>query len=415
MLILHTSDWHIGRSFHGTGLLDAQREVLGAMAQTVRERGVDLVLVSGDVYDRALPSADAVQVLDEGLAELLAAGARIVLTSGNHDSAVRLGFGGALMAASGVHLRTRAESVGDPVVLEDPDGGAVAVYGIPYLEPRHQGQAWGVELNHAAVLQEAMDRVRADLAERSGEHPEGLTGIVMAHLFAAGGEGSPSERDIGAGVTAPGSLDGAGVEKSAAELGAVQAQVGTLGQVPVSVFEGVQYAALGHLHGRQRLAGKVRYSGSPLPYSFSEHRHRKGGLLIHTAHGEVSQVEEVDWQVGRRLAVLRGELQTLLNDPDLAWAEDAWCQITVTDAERPPQAFHRLQQRFPGLLQYVYEPPAGVRRGTGGYAERINRAAGDDLALCTGFVEHVRSRGASEGERELLAQALAFARTEESA
>ena len=92
MLILHTSDWHIGRSFHGTGMLDAQREVLSQMARTVRDRGVDLVLVSGDVYDRALPAADAVQVLDEALAELLRAGAQVVMTSGNHDSAVRLGL-----------------------------------------------------------------------------------------------------------------------------------------------------------------------------------------------------------------------------------------------------------------------------------------------------------------------------------
>ena len=143
MLILHTSDWHIGRSFHGTGMLDAQREVLSQMARTVRDRGVDLVLVSGDVYDRALPAADAVQMLDEALAELLRAGAQVVMTSGNHDSAVRLGFGGALMAAAGVHVRTRAEAVTDPVVLPDPDGGTVAVYGIPYLEPRHQGQQWG--------------------------------------------------------------------------------------------------------------------------------------------------------------------------------------------------------------------------------------------------------------------------------
>ena len=106
MLLLHTSDWHIGRSFHGTGLLESQRAVLDQLVATVRERGVDAVLLAGDVYDRALPPADAVRLLDETLAAIRAAGAQVVMTSGNHDSAVRLGFGGALMAGSGVHLRT---------------------------------------------------------------------------------------------------------------------------------------------------------------------------------------------------------------------------------------------------------------------------------------------------------------------
>lgn len=405
MLILHTSDWHIGRSFHGTGMLDAQREVLAQMAQTVQDQGVDLVLVSGDVYDRALPSADAVQVLDEALAGLLRAGAQVVLTSGNHDSAVRLGFGGALMAAAGVHVRTRAEQITEPIVLPDPDGGSVAVYGVPYLEPRHQGQAWGVEPHHAAVMQEALDRIRADAATRRDEHPGGLCTVVMAHLFAAGGAGSESERDIGA--EAP--------EQTGSPDDGHSPQVGGLGQVPLRVFDGIDYTALGHLHGRQRLSPTVRYSGSPLPYSFSEHTHLKGGLLISTGGGAVRKIEEVEWQAGRALAVLRGELETLLSDPELAWAEDAWCQITVTDEVRPPQAYPRLKDRFPGLLNFILAPAGGPRRTTGTYAERIQKAQGDDLALCTGFVEHVRGRPASPGETELLREALDDARTEVTA
>ena len=405
MLILHTSDWHIGRSFHGTGMLDAQREVLAQMAQTVQDRGVDLVLVSGDVYDRALPSADAVQVLDEALAGLLRAGAQVVLTSGNHDSAVRLGFGGALMAASGVHVRTRAEQITDPLVLPDPAGGAVAVYGVPYLEPRHQGQQWEVAPHHTAVMQEALDRIRANAAARTSAHPEGLCTVVMAHLFAAGGESAESERDIGA--EEPG-------ERGSPDDGHPP-QVGGLGQVPLRIFDGVDYTALGHLHGRQRLSDTVRYSGSPLPYSFSEHRHRKGGLLISTRDGDVTAVEEVDWSAGRPLAVLRGEVEALLADPTLSWAEDAWCQITVTDDIRPPQAYARLKDRFPGLLNFILAPASGPRRTAGTYAERIRRAEGNDLALCTGFVEHVRGRAASAGETELLREALAAARQEQSA
>lgn len=432
MLILHTSDWHLGRSFHGTGMLQAQREVLDQLVATVRDRGVDLVLVSGDVYDRALPAADAVELLDEALAGLRRAGARVVLTSGNHDSAIRLGFGGQLLDAAGVHLRTHRDRITDPVVLPDPDGGRVAVYGIPYLEPRQSGQEWGVEGHHGAVTAEAVRRIREDAAERFGpgggrtweEHDGGTTVIVMAHLFAAGGAGSDSERDIGASAptapsdgaasegTAADAVPGAGVPGRAdgAEVPEGPAVVGTLGQVPVSVFEGIDYTALGHLHGRQAMAPTVRYSGSPLPYSFSEANHTKGALLVSTSGGEVTGVETVDWSAGRKLAVLRGRIDELLADPGLDWAEDRWCQITVTDPVRPPQAYQRLKERFDGLLNFILEPEHAAGRDRSTYAARL-AAARTDLEVCTGFVEHVRQRPASEAEAGLLRLALEETRT----
>ncbi|XKH54573.1 exonuclease SbcCD subunit D [Citricoccus nitrophenolicus] len=433
MLILHTSDWHLGRSFHGTGLLQAQREVLDQMAATVRERGVDLVVVSGDVYDRALPAADAVEVLDRALAELVSAGAAVVLTSGNHDSAIRLGFGGHLMGASGVHFRTRMDQVTAPVVLEDPDGGLVAVYGVPYLEPRHAGQVWEVDPNHTAVTAEAVRRIREDAEARFGGQDQEAAVIAMAHLFAAGGAGSDSERDIGADA-----LQGQAPENQAPENQETENQetenqapedqetenqegradcpseellVGTLGQVPVSVFEGIDYVALGHLHGRQRMAETVRYSGSPLPYSFSEANHTKGGLLVRTAGGTVTGVETVDWSAGRKLAVLRGRIEDLMDNPDHAWAEDRWCQITVTDPLRPPQAYRRLKERFDGLLNFVLDPEVGAAAVKSTYAARL-AAATTDLEVCTGFVEHVRQRPASASETALLTTALAESRTE---
>jgi exonuclease SbcD len=413
MLILHTSDWHLGRSFHGTGMLESQREVLAQLVATVADRGVDLVLVAGDVYDRALPAADAVELLDQTLAELSRTGARVILTSGNHDSAIRLGFGGHLLDAAGVHLRTRTDRITDPVVLEDPEGGRVAVYGIPYLEPRQAGQDWGVASDHATVTAEAVRRVREDAAERFGTagrggHDAGTAVIVMAHLFAAGGAGSDSERDIGASAPGPGTAaTGGGGAGDAQDPTAV---VGTLGQVPVTVFDGLDYVALGHLHGRQAMAPTVRYSGSPLPYSFSEANHTKGGLLVTTAGGEVTGVETVDWSAGRKLAVLRGRIEDLLENPAHAWAEDRWCQVTVTDPVRPPQAYQRLRERFDGLLNFILEPEGSADRQPSTYAARL-AAARTDLDVCTGFVEHVRQRPVSEEEAGLLRLALEETRT----
>ncbi len=136
MRLLHTSDWHLGRSFHRVSLLDAQRAFLDHLVATVEERAVDAVLVSGDVYDRAVPSLAAVEMFDRTLSRLADLGVPTVMISGNHDSARRLGVGAKLLGRAGVHLRTDPRECGTPVLLEPADGGGpVAVYGVPYLEP----------------------------------------------------------------------------------------------------------------------------------------------------------------------------------------------------------------------------------------------------------------------------------------
>src|SRR3954468_19130503 len=133
MRILHTSDWHLGRSFHRVGMLGAQAAFVDHLLEVVERERVDLVVVAGDVPDRALPPVDAVELADETFARLAASRATVVVSSGNHDSPARLGFNARLADAAGVHLRTRWQDVGTPVLLEDAYG-PVAVYGVPYLE-----------------------------------------------------------------------------------------------------------------------------------------------------------------------------------------------------------------------------------------------------------------------------------------
>ena len=323
--ILHTSDWHLGRSFHREGLLGQQAAYVDHLLDVVARERVDLVAVAGDVYDRALPHVDAVELADETFARLAASRARVVVTSGNHYSARRLGFGSRLIDAAGVFIRTDATSVGSAVELADAHG-PVAVYGLPYLDPDALREPWALRArSHEAALTEAMRRVRADL----GRRPPGTRSVVLAHAFVAGAQPSESERDI---------------------------SVGGVSLVPTSVFDGVDYAALGHLHGRHTLGPSVRYSGSPLAYSFSEAAHRKGAWLIDLgADGSVS-AEFVDAPVPRRLAVLRGGLEDLLADPRLAPHEDAWVQATLTDDLRPAQAMMRLRRRFPHALVVAFEP-----------------------------------------------------------
>ncbi len=194
MRLLHTSDWHLGRSFHREGLLGHQAAYVDHLLEVVEAEQVDLVVVAGDVYDRALPPVDAVELADEALARLAASRARVVVSSGNHDSARRLGFSSRLIDAAGVHLRTLPTDVGRAVVVPDAHGDVV-VHALPYLDPDAVREPWGLSVrSHEAALGAAMGRVRADLATRPGARS-----VVLAHAFVAGGQPSESERDIAVG------------------------------------------------------------------------------------------------------------------------------------------------------------------------------------------------------------------------
>ncbi|MDO9454814.1 exonuclease SbcCD subunit D [Nocardioides sp.] len=330
MRILHTSDWHLGRSFHREGMLGHQADWVDHLLEVVESEQVDLVVVAGDVYDRALPPVDAVRLADEALVRLARSRASVVLTSGNHDSAQRLGFSSRLIDAAGVHLRTDVSAVGTPVVLRD-DHGPVAVHGIPYLDPHAVAEPWSLaERSHEAALTEAMTRVRRDLAARSGTRS-----VVLAHAFVAGAQPSDSERDI---------------------------TVGGVARVPTSVFDGVDYVALGHLHGPHVLADHVRYSGSPLAYSFSEADQRKGSWLVDLDAAGRVHASWIEAPVPRRLARLRGTIDELLERPEHAWAEDCWVEATLTDVGRPLQAMDRLRRRFPHTMVLSF---AGARPALG--------------------------------------------------
>ncbi|GAA2165623.1 exonuclease SbcCD subunit D [Actinomadura napierensis] len=374
MRILHTSDWHLGRSFHREDLLTAQAAFADDLVATVREQRVECVLVSGDVYDRALPGVDAVKLCDETLARL-AALTRVVLIAGNHDSARRLGFGSALMDASGVHVRTDFARVGEPVVIGD-----AAIYGIPYLEPELVRHPWELdERSHAAALTEAMRRVRADAAERPG-----LRSVVLAHAFVTGGESSESERDISVGGSA---------------------------QVSASVFDGVDYAALGHLHGRWAITDRVRYSGSPLAYSFSEERHVKGSWLVDLREDGVA-AEFVEAPVPRRVARVRGRIDDLLTGSRFEKYEDRWLQITLTDERRPSSAMERLRRRFPHTLVLGFDPEGGGTDNARTWTERVRERS--ELDIAGDFVAEVTDGPATGAERALLHEAFEHCRRKEA-
>lgn len=381
MRLLHTSDWHLGRSFHREDMLGAQARFIDFLLDTVTAEQVDTVVVSGDVYDRALPSVDAVALCNDALRRLAASRARVVLISGNHDSARRLGFGADLIDSAGIHLRTDARRCAEPVLLDDAVGH-VAVYGIPYLEPAAvRADLACDERSHQAVLGAAMSAIRTDLARRSSTRS-----VVLAHAFVTGGEASDSERDI---------------------------SVGGASSVPAAVFDGVDYAALGHLHGAQALGERVRYSGSPLPYSFSEERHRKAVLLVDLGSrpGTPLGVEHLPTPVSRPLRRLTGRLADLLTEPRHDELTGHYLHVTLTDPVRPREPMEQLRARFPHVLVLAFAPDGDAAGQPGSYTARLRGRS--DLEIAGDFVTHVRS-APDAAETELLAGAFEAVRCAEA-
>ncbi|MBA3745103.1 exonuclease SbcCD subunit D [Sporichthya sp.] len=389
MRLLHTSDWHLGRSLHRADLAPAQGAFLDHLVETVRAERIDAVLVAGDVYDRALPPVEAVDLLNDALFRLREAGARVIVTSGNHDSAKRLGVHDRLVDAAGVHLRTRVGDVGTPVLLADRHG-PVAVYAVPYLEPAavgaddlpdsgHSCDDEAPTRGHAHVLGRAMGAVRADLRARGGRS------VAMAHGWVTGGAPCESERDI---------------------------TVGGINAVPGSLFDGVDYVALGHLHGPQTLSDRLRYSGSPLAYSFSEAGHTKGSWLVELDADGLARVEFVPAPSARKLSSIKGTLEVLLADPALEAQTVDYVSATLIDPVRPAAAMDRLRGRFPHVLTLIWEPIGGVSDDRG-YAERVRGRS--DLDVAADFVAHVRGSAAEPAEAALLEQAFEAVRIAEDA
>lgn len=374
MRILHTSDWHIGRTFHGNSTMDALAEVLGALTEQVRENAVDVVIVAGDVFDSATPAGAAYTLLGDALVALHETGARVIVTSGNHDSAARLGFQARLLR-DGIHVLTDPLAIGTPVTLADADG-PVHFYGIPYLEPAIVRQHWsGVELRtQAQTLAHAMDLVRAGM----GEHPG--RSVAIAHCFAAGVDAT------------------LGLER--------EVRQGGLDVVPLSVFDGPDYVALGHIHGRQQISDRVRYSGAPLHYSFGEQSKPRGSWLVELDAAGLASVDWLDLPVPRRLVTLTGTLDEIMSDENVAAHAGDWVCAVYTDALAQTEPMRRLRDRYPHCAMVQHQPSETAERIERSYVERL-RGAVTDPERIEAFLEHVRSgHGPSAREGELIREVL---------
>ena len=319
MRMIHTADWHLGKSLKGMSLLEDQQYILGEFLKLVDDSAPEAVIIAGDIYDRAVPPTEAVELFDEILTKLLLEKKIPVLyISGNHDSAVRLHFGSRLLSSAGLFVRGELTEDPAPVILED-EAGPVYFSLIPYLEPAKAAAVFGrkerldFEAAHALVL----DRARAAI-------PKGKRSVAVAHAFLAGGVPSESERPL---------------------------SVGGSDSVSPGLFRDFCYTALGHLHGPQRAgAESIRYSGSPLKYSFDEASQKKGVTLVELDAGGSVRTEHLPLTPRRDVRIVEGQMAELRTDRERYPVSEDYVLARLRDTEPVLNAREKLEAVYPNLL-----------------------------------------------------------------
>ena len=316
MKFIHTSDWHIGRQFHNVSLLDDQRHVLDQIVLHIKNEAVDAVIIAGDIYDRSVPPAAAVSLLDDVLNTICTdLSVPVILIPGNHDGAERLRFGAKQLSQAGLHIIGDLDQITQPVLL-NKNNCPVSFYGIPYNDPESVRNHFGAEniSNHHAAHQYLIEKINTVKSDNT-------LNVLISHCFVDGAEASESERPLSIG----------GADAVSAEL-----------------FKSFDYVALGHLHNPQhKNAEHIRYSGSILKYSFSEQLQQKGVTLVEMDTTGLKSTTHLPLIPLRDMRILEGEFETLLSQGFTDPNNQDYLLIRLTDQ-------HAILDPM-GKLRHVYE------------------------------------------------------------
>ncbi len=364
MRFLHTADWHLGRILHGARLIEDQAHILDQIVAVARDARPDAVLIAGDVYDRAVPPPEAVELLDETLCRLVIdLDLPVIVIAGNHDSPQRTGFGARILGRQRLHV-AGAFGPPQPVVLEDRHG-RVTVWPLPYADPPMVRAAF--EDEGIATHDQAMTAAVGRMSDRGGR------AVLVAHAFVDGGAECESERPL---------------------------SVGGSGAVSGTQFAGFSYVALGHLHRPQTAGGAaVRYAGSPLKYSFSEVDHAKSLALVEIDAAGTATVETVPLSPRRDLRILEGTLAELTGG-GLRGPRDDYLLVRLADDGPVYDAMARLRQTYPNVLHIERLRLSAAAAGGGEGAARHRRLGPVDHFAA--FFRYVEGEDLSEAQRAVL-------------
>jgi exonuclease SbcD len=372
MRILHTSDWHIGRTLDGNDLHGEQQAVLEQIVEVANEKNPDVIVIAGDLFDLPSPSADSQQLCHKFLIQLGAI-APVLIIPGNHDSRNRFKAFEDVFEATNVHITSQIHEVVERAFTFEENGSKVRIYGVPFVAPNNVRGLEGfkdIKLTHEGVVTSVMEKVREDADANDARI------IAIAHLFITGGvqTKSKAERDI--------------------EYGGVH-------DIKASTFEGADLVLLGHLHRCHTPNDKIpvaHYSGSILRYSFSEANHDKSCSIIDydLSTGE-SVIEKVELVLPRGMARLSGSsVQDVLENPDFDEHIDDWVEVTLPWSERGTNPLVRLQKKFNKTASIQFHRPTASEGG----ATITEASEGESVSdQATTFFENVAGEGKATAER----------------
>ncbi len=319
MKLIHLSDLHIGKRVNEFSMLEDQEYILTRIINIIDDEKPDAVLIAGDVYDKSVPSGEAVQVFDDFLVRLAKRNLQTFVISGNHDSPERLAFGGRLMDISGIHMSPVYNGKVEPICLED-EHGKVNFYMLPFIKPVHVRRFFEKENieSYTDAVQIAIDNMKVNGTERN---------VIITHQFVTGAERSESE----------------------------EVSVGGSDNVDASVFEKFDYVALGHIHSPQNIGSeKIRYCGTPLKYSFSEANHKKSVTVVNLGEKGKLEIDEIPLEPKRDMREIKGKYDEIMMNGNQEKSDD-YVHIILTDEEDIPNAMGKLRLVYPNLMKLDYD------------------------------------------------------------
>ena len=321
MRFLHLSDLHLGKRVNEFSMLEDQAYILKEILNIIDEQKVEAVLIVGDIYDKVIPSAEAVRLLDDFLTRIAARELPVFLISGNHDSAERVAFGSRLMSSRQIYLSPVFESDVEPITISDRYG-EINIYMLPFVKPSLVKRVYPEEeiITYQDAVNAAVQHMQIDTDKRN---------VLLAHQFVTGAARCDSE----------------------------ELSVGGVDDVDASVFDGFDYVALGHLHGPQKIGKEtVRYSGTPLKYSFSEANQKKAAVIVDVEEKGKINIQQIPLVPKHDMREIRGTyMEVTALDFYKDMKTDDYLHITLTDEEDIPDAIGKLRTIYPNIMKLSYD------------------------------------------------------------
>lgn len=366
MKFLHLSDLHIGKRVNEFSMLEDQEYILTKIINIIDDEKPDAVVVAGDVYDKSVPSAEAVQLFDDFLCRLAQRKLQVFVISGNHDSAERMAFGGRLMDISGVHMSPVYNGKVEAISLDD-EFGKVNFFMLPFVKPANVRRFF-----EDAQIESYTDAIRVAVENMNVNADE--RNVIVTHQFVTGAEKCESE----------------------------EISVGGSDNVDASVFDCFDYVALGHIHGPQNISSeRVRYCGTPLKYSFSEAKHKKSVTVVEMGGKGSIEIRTIALEPKRDMREIKGTYAEItLKDNYINTNTDDYMHITLTDEEDIPDAIGKLRVIYPNLMKLDYDNKRTRSSAKLDIIENIEQRS--PLDLFAEFYEKQNNQPMTDGQSEFM-------------